>query len=100
MKQGGPCETAPPQLGFPPEVDMRLTVLFFSAARASCAMASLSMPIGNALTRILRPSISHQSPLRQSLFDHRAGQASSFPLASIKLKRNAARVDREASKTR
>ena len=45
---------------------MRLTVLFFSAARASCAKASVSMPIGNAPTCIRRPSISHQSPLSGS----------------------------------
>jgi hypothetical protein len=42
---------------------MRLTVMFFSAARASLAKASVSMPMGNTLTCIRRPSISHQSPL-------------------------------------
>jgi hypothetical protein len=31
----------------------------FSAARASCAKTSVLMPIGNALTSIWRPSISH-----------------------------------------
>ena len=45
-------------------VSMRSTVLFFSAGTCFCAkLASPSMPIENALTCILRPSISHQSPL-------------------------------------
>ena len=42
---------------------MHFTVTLCSAARASLAKASVSMPMGNALTCVRRPSISHQSPL-------------------------------------